>query len=126
MSTRTARAAELTAEIRAALDAANLRGVHVTVNPAEVVKAMPAGVVVITPPDLTFTTFTITDSAWELWVIAGPSHDPLTAWDRLDAIIDALAEPLGLTAARSDAYQPLGDRPPFPAYVLTLTETHTH
>jgi hypothetical protein len=126
MSPRTERAAALITEIRALLVAAGLAVVHVTVNPADIIKAMPGGAVVITPPDLAFPTFYRADITWELWAIAGPGNDPLAAWDRLDAIVAALTVPLALDVARSDAFQPLGTLPPLPAYVLTFTESFTH
>lgn len=124
-SPRVIRAEEILTEIRDLLDTAGLDQVHVTINPAEIAKTIPAGVVVLTPPDLTFPTFHITDTSWEIWAITGPAQEILAAWSNLDAIVDTLAAGLEVTGARADSYQPPGGSTPVPAYVLTLTETHT-
>jgi hypothetical protein len=123
-SPRVLRADEILEEILDSLAADSLAGVTVTLDPGLVSKSLALGVVVITPPDLTFPTFTLTETTWELWVIAGPAQDIRAAWSRIDSIAGAIARGLaGVTTARAESYQLSPTSAPVPAYVLTLTES---
>lgn len=118
-----ARAADLAAEARAALSAAGVASVTVTLDPGELASALHHGpAVVIDPPALTFETYTMTGRTWEIFIVAGPIHDRLEAWAAVDDVLAALKDPLSLASARPTNYQP-ANGPAYPGYVATLTET---
>ena len=120
---RIAHAEALRDRIQVMLAVAGLQAVHVTLNPLEIVSASRNGVVVISPPDLAFPTYTITDVTNEVTVIAGPPDNLLEAWRRLDAILEALRlGGLEMTGARADSFA-VKDSQPIPGYSLTLTDT---
>lgn len=119
MSLRTDRAAELVAIIQDALG----EDVTVTDNPVEIPPALSAGrpVAALMPPNLSFPTWTHTETEWELYVIAGPYADMRRAWETIDSIITELVEPLAVATAKTATFAHPG-MPEYPAYVLTFTE----
>lgn len=107
-------------DLRGMLDDATLDKVTVSLDPLDIPSGARHGIVVISPPDLTFTTFTQTEAAYELSVIAGPADNMLAAWRTLDAIIEALrVGGLDLATARGDMFKPQHGSP-LPGYTLTL------
>jgi len=120
---RVERAEEIRDDIKAHLTAAAIDNAHVTLDVREIPSALAVGsVVVVQPPDFKFVTASATDTTWELHVISGPVQDTLTAWKRIDALIDALETPLDLIDAKTAMYQHpnLSDHP---AYIITFNET---
>lgn len=119
-SPRIDQANEKKAEIRAILDAAGLTMVTVTLDAREIPSGARHGVIVISPPDLTFETFTQTDTSFELTVIAGPADNLLHAWQTLDGIIEALrVGQLDMKSAQGDMFAPTSSAP-LPGYTITL------
>ncbi|WP_114856468.1 hypothetical protein [Brachybacterium sp. YJGR34] len=116
----TATLAQITAEATAALD-----GLEVTVTdqPHDAAGAVMAGVpaLLILPPDIEWLNYTAHTATWTLWAIA-PTTDPTEAVGIFEPILEALAVPLGLTAAAAQTYD-IADRT-FPGYTLTLTTDH--
>ncbi|WP_104087266.1 hypothetical protein [Arthrobacter sp. GMC3] len=120
---RVDRALEIQALIEAAIAAAGLKNVLVTLDSQDVEAALFHGpVVVVQPPKLTFSTFTIMDAVWDVYVVSGPKDNRIESWRRTDDVIDAMEL----------AYMPLGTAEPanfqtrsnaYPAYILTLNET---
>lgn len=111
---------EMAADLRRMLDDAGLQAVHVTLDAREIPSAARDGVIVIAPPDLTFTTFTQTEADYELSAIAGPAENILHAWGILDSIIEALrVGGLDMASARGDMFKPK-DSQPLPGYTITL------
>ncbi|WP_405472372.1 hypothetical protein [Paenarthrobacter ilicis] len=120
---RVERAEEIRDDIKGYLTAAAIDTAHVTLDVLEVPSALAVGsAVVIQPPDFTFVTAAATDATWELHVISGPVQDTLTAWKRIDAIIDALEAPLDLIDAKTAMYQH-PNLPDHPAYIISFNET---
>lgn len=108
------------AQLRVMLAAAGLDKVTVTLDAREIASAARNGVIVISPPDLTFETFTITEATYELSVIAGPADNLLHAWETLDSIIEALrVGQLDMTTARGDMFAPTGSAA-LPGYTINL------
>lgn len=121
---RLEQAEEIKALIRETLTAAGLHDVTVTLNPGEVPGALPNGpVVAIQPPKLTFITYNTQEAEWELFVIAGPPADRMTAWTSIDQVIEALRVPLDIDKADPANYEHPSMQP-HAAYVLTLTEQY--
>ncbi|MFF5793962.1 hypothetical protein ACFY5D_18110 [Paeniglutamicibacter sp. NPDC012692] len=121
---RLERAAELVEEMREVLAAAGLDDVTVTANPVEIPGALPNGpVVAVQPPKLTFITYNTQEAEWELFVIAGPPADRLTAWTSIDQVIEALRVPMDIDKADPANYEHPSMQP-HAAYVLTFTEQH--
>lgn len=113
-------AEELKSELRAMLAAAALSDVTVTLDALDIPSGSRHGVVVISPPDLTFPTFTQTEVAYELAAIAGPADNLRAAWERLDAILEAFRiGELDMATARGDMFQPKNGSP-LPGYTITL------
>lgn len=113
-------ARELIAELRTMLDAADLAQVMVSIDPLDIPSGARHGIVVISPPDLTFTTYTQTEAAYELAAIAGPADNLLAAWERLDGILEALrVGGLNMDTARGDMFAPKNGQP-LPGYTITL------
>lgn len=120
MADRIAAAHELVADIKAALEAAGLEDAHATLNALEVSSAARAGVVVVSPPTLDFSSsWGDPTASWELHVIAGPADNYLAAWELIDQMIDALnAGHINLKSGEPGQFQtPQG--PALPAYTLT-------
>ena len=102
------------------LAVAGLDKVTVTLDPLDILSGSRYGVIVISPPELTFTTFTQTDAEYELSVIAGPADNMLAAWRTLDEILEALrAGQLDMVTARGDMFAPKNSSP-LPGYTITL------
>lgn len=117
---RIANAQALKASIRTMLDTAELTAVMVSLDPLDIPSGSRRGIVVISPPDLTFTTFTQTEVTHELAAIAGPADNILAAWERLDEIIEALrAGGLDMTTARGDMFA-AKNGPNLPGYTIAL------
>lgn len=117
------KAREVVAEVRDALDEAGLDKVLADVNAAVVPSGSRHGVVIVSPPEMTFETFGGDPGlTWDLHVIAGPPGDYLEAWRKIDAIIAALeASRLPLNTAKPGAWSGLDpSSPPIPAYTVTL------
>jgi hypothetical protein len=107
-------------ELRTMLTEAGLDKVTVTLDAREIASAARHGVVVISPPDLAFETFTSVDASFELSLIAGPADNLLHAWETLDSIIEALrVGNLNMTTARGDMFAPPSSAP-LPGYTITL------
>lgn len=108
------------AQLRVMLADAGLDKVIVTLDAREITAGARHGIVVISPPDLTFETFTITEATYELSVIAGPADNLLHAWETLDSIIEALrVGQLDMTTARGDMFAPPGSAA-LPGYTINL------
>lgn len=120
---RVDRALEIKATIGEILSAAGVENVLVTLDSREVEAALFHGpVVVVQPPKIEFSTFTITDLTWDVYVVSGPTDDAVEAWRRTDAVIDAME--LGympLDRGEPANFQARGAA--YPAYILTLKET---
>jgi len=122
---RLARAEALRTEIDAAC--ASLDHVLVTLDPREAKAGYTYGVVVIVPPELTFTSWYETEETWTLHIAAGPWDDLGAAWDTIDAIITALrAAHINLASGEPTPIQVLDREPPWPGYVLTLEPDPIH
>lgn len=107
-------------QLRTMLAEAGLDQVTVTLDAREIASAARHGVIVISPPDLTFVTFTSTEATYELSVIAGPADNLLHAWETLDSIIEALrAGQLDMTTARGEMFAPASSAP-LPGYTINL------
>lgn len=119
-SPRIQEATELVATIAAALDAAGLDTATATMDAGLVPSAARNGVVLVTPPTLTFPTFAQLEATWTLHVVAGPPTDYLSAWATLDAIIQALfAAQLNMDEAEPGQFAQANGAP-LPAYTITL------
>ncbi len=113
-------ARELADRMTAALDTPELVNVLVTLDALKIPSAARNGVIHIAPPGLRFPTFTQVESTFEVTIISGPPQDVVTAWERLDRIIDALVTArLDLASAEPD-YFVTKNGTGYPAYTLTL------
>lgn len=113
----------LKTELLEDLAAQGLPLVHVTLDPREIVSGSRHGVIVITPPNLSFPSYTEVSELWELSVIAGPADNLEAAWTTLDAIIHALfMTNYDLNSAEGFTFQPKTGAP-LPGYTVTL---HPH
>lgn len=123
MSAAVTRARHLAATVIPEILAAELLdNVSVTIDGLDVPAALANGpVILINPPTLTHETFTYTVAEWDVLIIAGPPHDAVTAWETIDAIMEALAGPLAVDTARPAAFAHPGI-PDHPAYQLKFTE----
>ncbi|MDF2826870.1 MAG: hypothetical protein K0R01_153 [Mycobacterium sp.] len=114
-------AEQLRDKLREVLDAQNLPDVAATIDARDIPSGARHGIVVISPPDLEFTTYTQTSADTELSVVAGPADNLLAAWRKLDAILEALR--LGgipMLSARGDLFrQHHGD--PLPGYTVRMS-----
>ena len=126
MSAAIDRAEDVVAEVLGNLIAAGIDDATVTLDLLQVPAALPNGpAVVVQPPRVEYTATmagSVTDATWEVFVIAGPVADRLAAWRRIDAIIDALKDPMDVDAAEPATFAHPG-MPDHPAYVLSFTET---
>lgn len=124
MSARLEAAQTLANDIRHALDEAGLTDVPVTLEARKLSTAalVKHGGVLVTAPRIEWPTFgTDTDLTWTVVVAAGPPDRELTAWERIDTIIDALIDSfLPITHADPGQIRP-ADGPAVPAYELTVT-----
>lgn len=117
---RIAAAHALKERVQLALDTAGLTGAIASIDPLDITSGSRNGIVVISPPDLTFTTWTITDATFTLSAIAGPADNLLAAWQRLDEIVEALrVANLDMVDARGDMFAPK-EGSPLPGYTITL------
>lgn len=120
---RVDRALEIKADIESILADAAIENVLVTLDTRAVEKGLFHGpVVVVQPPKIEFSTFTITDLTWDVYVVSGPTDDAVEAWRRTDDVIDAME--LGrLPLDRGEPANFQGQNATYPAYILTLKET---
>lgn len=108
------------AALRDMLSAAGLNKVTVTLDAREIASGARNGIIVISPPDLTFETFASVEASYELSLIAGPADNLLHAWSTLDSIIEALrVGKLDMATARGDMFAPASSAP-LPGYTITL------
>lgn len=121
---RVDRALEIKAAIESAIATAGLENVLVTLDSQDVEAALFHGpVVVVQPPQLTFSTWTIMDAEWDVYVVSGPVDNRIESWRRTDDVIDAMEMahmPLG--RAEPANFQTRSG-PAYPAYIVTLAET---
>jgi len=120
---RLAQAARIVADVRDALDAADLDQVVATLDAADVPSGERHGIVVVAAPKLTFDgPFGDVQTAFEVHVIAGPADNYLHAWERIDTIVQALVDGrLNLRSGEPGGYEAMhGD--PLPAYTLTMND----
>lgn len=117
-------ARELLATALAALG--NTEDVTGTLDLAEAASALSAGQLVVCPrpPALEVPTWHELTATWEIILAAGPSDQTVAAWDRLDAALFALLEPLAVEETRPDAFLD-NQSTTWPAMVLTTTSQHT-
>lgn len=117
---RLAAARDLVEDVRAALDAADLEQVMATLDGINVGSGVRHGIVVVSPPSFAFPTWAEPVVTWELHAIAGPATDYLAAWEKLDAILEALAAGhINIAKAEPGGFaQPNG--PAIPSYTITL------
>lgn len=115
-------AAEAAAELAADLEVGK---VSTLTDPRKIPNLVANGdfVVCVNPPSRSFLTWHEEEWEWEVWLVAGPSNDLETAWERLDRAVDLLATPLEVETARADAFTDQ-QRAQYPAYVLTITTTY--
>lgn len=120
---RVDRALEIVATIKTHLAGAGLENVLVTLDSREIEAGLFHGpVVIVQPPVIDFSTFTIMDLTWSVYVISGPVDDVVQAWRRSDDVIDALE--LGyMPLDRGEPANFQTSKSAYPAYVLTLKET---
>src|SRR5690606_29939413 len=112
--------AELRQACRAAFDAAGLTQVTVTSNALDIPSAALHGVLVITPPDLTFPTFEQYEQTFEAVAIAGPFDNLDHAWKTLDRMLEALLQAnLNLREATADTFT-LKAQLPLAGYSITF------
>lgn len=117
---RIERAIQLEAELLAILQGEGLEEVTVTRNALDVPSGARHGVIVVSPPAITFGTWGEGDAEWELHAIAGPADNYLHAWATLDSILHALeVGALNMKRAEVGGYQPLKGEV-LPAYTITL------
>lgn len=115
----------LVSDMRAALDAADLARVDVTLDGRRLAgrAIVQRGAVLVQAPSVKFETFGEGDPTFTAIVAAGPADRELDAWRRIDRILTALlAAGLPITEA-SPAYTQPVDGPPIPAYEITVTST---
>lgn len=114
-------AEQLRDRLREVLDAQGLPDATATIDARDIPSGARHGIVVISPPDLEFTTYTQTSADTELSVIAGPADNLLAAWKTLDAILEALRRGgIPMLTARGDMFrQHHGE--PLPGYTVRLT-----
>jgi hypothetical protein len=116
------RGRELQTEIEAALTAAAIDDLEVTLDPSELESLVNgSSVLLITPPDMDFTTYTATKGDWELQLII-TERDVLAAWESASRIIDALKDPMNLATARATPFTVSPGGIPYPGYTLTFNE----
>jgi len=120
-SPRIQEADELVATVAAALESAGLDKATATADAGHVPSAARHGVVLVTPPTLSFPTFHQVDTTWTLHVVAGPATDYLAAWATLDAILQALIDAqLNMDEAEPGQFAQANNAPALPAYTITL------
>lgn len=122
MNTRTV-AADLADDATAALAAAGVAPAHVTTDPTTVGGAAAGGahVVLIDPPTVRFLNNNgATQADWSVWLVAG--GEPSAAWDRLDALLGALREPLDLDTAEPAEFRDM--QTSYAAFRATTTTDH--
>jgi hypothetical protein len=112
----------LVAELRDALDAADLPDVLASINPADVPSGSRNGIVLVQVPELVFVNFAFTEPTWELLIIAGPMGNPVAAWERIDQITAALEDAnVNMATGAPATYEPLDpNAPALPAYSIKL------
>lgn len=92
-------------------------GVAATADPAAAAAAR--AVVYVEPPRIDYTT---KSEAWQLVAVTNQPAGTLAALSELDALVQAvLATTLPIETATPTTYTLTLDRPPYPAYVMTLT-----
>lgn len=120
MAGRIEQGAALVLKLAAALEVAGLDKALATLDAAHVASGSRYGVLVVSPGTLTFEDWGEPSMAWEVHVIAGPANDYLAAWDKIDAMIQALVvAQINLRSGEPGQFQPLVGEP-LPAYTLTL------
>jgi hypothetical protein len=116
------RGRELRAEIETALVSAAIDDVEVTLDPSELESLVNgSNVLLITPPDMEFPTYTTTKGEWELQLII-TDREVVPAWESASRIIDALKDPLNLEKARATPFAISSNGVPYPGYTLTFNE----
>lgn len=120
--TRLDKARALAADVQAVIHAAGLTKALATVDAAHIPSGSRYGIVVVSPPELTFETFGGDPAlVWELHIIAGPAENYLAAWERIDEILAALEDSdLPLSTAKPGAWESVTNGPDLPAYTVTL------
>lgn len=113
-------ATALVAKLKGILDESGLDKVTVTLDAQLIESGSREGIVVVTPPDIEFPTFTQTEITPEFAVIAGPRDNLEAAWTRLDEIIEAfrLAQ-IEMVDAKADMFA-VAKAAPIPGYAVTL------
>lgn len=103
-----------------------LEDVTVTADLTEVPSALAGGhlVVAVRPPSLEVPGWREVIATWEVYLIAGPAEDQLSAWERLDSALFHLLDALDADEVRPDAFTDLQNAT-YPAFVLTTTSHHT-
>jgi len=121
---RVDRAAELVAELRGYLDAADLPKVMATLDARDIGSGARHGIIVVSPPRLKFPTWNQVLAEWDVHVIAGPPDNYLAAWALIDTIVDTLhAAGLPMETAEAGQFEPLAG-PPLWAYTISFTESN--
>lgn len=121
-SKRIEQAEALVAEVRAALDAAELTAATVTLNAGEIPSGARHGIIVVSPPKLDFTSWGDPAAEFELHAIAGPPDNYLAAWAVLDQLIQALVDGgVNLRSGEPGGYAAPGGAT-LPAYTLTVND----
>jgi hypothetical protein len=113
-------AKQLRDRLREILDTQGLPKARATIDAREIPSGSRHGIVVISPPDLEFTTYEQTGADYELSLVAGPADNLLAAWETLDTILEALrAGGIEMLTARGDLFrQHAGE--PLPGYTIRL------
>lgn len=97
-------------------------GVPATADPAEALGMAPC--VLVGPPVQEARHYGGRLAFWRLVVLANTA-DQTQAWDQLDDLLDALAGALPWERAEPSTYLLPNGTEPFPAYVVTYSETVT-
>lgn len=124
MSERIDRATLIADTLRARVrEDPDLADVIVTLDPNNVPAQAERGVVIVRPPRLKMTdSYNVIDTEWDVLVIAGPPQDWLTAWARIDDILDAIIPGIAFTEGEPDTYGGNATRPGLPCYRLTYID----
>lgn len=110
--------------VRDALDAAGHRKAVTTRDGRRMTSAQVSrnGGVLVTVPTVEYPTYGEAVAEWHLYLVAGPLDRPLEAFDRIDALLDALhAAELPITRAEPAAFSPI-DGQPLPALDITMSD----
>lgn len=119
-SPRLEQAAKLVADVGDAFAAAGFDKATATTDALKVPSGARHGIAVVAAPSLTFPDWDEPAVEWTIHLVAGPANDFLAAWEKLDALLEALfVAQLNLKSAEPAGYE-TREGPVIPAYTVTL------